>query len=53
MLNQLFPTVYKTDWLKFSNSEIRHPIGKLLVSINQSSYLIYSVYKFFKRAKET
>ena len=29
-----------------------HPIRKLLVSINQSSYLIYSYYNLFDRAKE-
>ena len=30
-----------------------HSIRKLLVSINQSSYLIYSVYNIFNKAKET
>ena len=32
---------------------LHHPIIKLLVSINQSSYLIYFCYNFFDRDKET
>ena len=32
---------------------LRHPIRNLLVSINQSSYLICFCYNFFDRAKET
>ena len=31
---------------------ICHPVRKLLVLINQSSYLIYFCYNFFDRAKE-
>ena len=31
---------------------ICHPVRKLLVLINQSSYLIYFCYNFFHRAKE-
>ena len=30
-----------------------HSVRKLLISINQSSYPIYSAYNFFNRAKET
>ena len=32
---------------------LRHPVRKLLVATNQSSYLICFCYNFFDRAKET
>ena len=32
---------------------LRHPIRKLLVPINQSSYLVCFCYNFFDRTKET
>ena len=67
MLNQLnvimeillayYLLFYKSDWLKNNYFDIQlflcHPIRELLVSVNQSYYLIYSMFSTDPNSKET
>ena len=48
----LLSTVYKNDWLTLTFDILlflHHPIKRILVSVNQLSYLIFSVYNIFNK----